>query len=138
MSNLRDTSGELRKHFDGTGGFISGHQIINSNRARGGFKRVDAAWAHDDKAVRDLLVRVFPKLETDERQRVRAGRWMRVIQLHHRFGHSYSYAADEMKVSVSTVKSMLQHIRRAVKGFPCNRSSKTVKRATFGTSLGDQ
>ena len=138
MSNLRDTYGELRGVVDGTGGFMNGHQIINSNRARGGFKRAEASWAHDDKAVRALLIKSFPKLETDSRQRSRAGRWMRVIQLYHRFGHSYGDVAEEMGLTVAAIKTILQRMRHDIKGVPRNPSRRKSKSATFGTSLGDQ
>lgn len=141
MSNHRDTSKQLRDSliFSGEDQFMrDGHQIVNKNLAYSRYRRTPAEWAKDDRAIKVLLLRVFPKLETDEKQRQRAGRWMRVIHLHHRFGHSYGAVAAEMGLRVTAVKSMIQHIRRAVNGFPCNRSSKRSKRATFGTPLGDQ
>ena len=141
MSNHRDTSKQLRDSliFSGEDQFMrAGHQIINKNLAYSRYRRAPAEWAKDDEAIKNLLTRVFPKLKIDERQRARAGRWMRVIHLYHRFGHSYGDVAAEMGLRVTAVKSMIQHIRRAVNGFPCNRSSKKIDRATFGTPLGDQ
>lgn len=139
MSNLRDTSKELRDLliFSGSDHFMGGHQIINSNRSHVGYRRASADWSQDDDVVRELLLRVFPKLESNEKQRVRAGRWMRIIHLFYRAGLSYGDVAEEMKSSLSTVRSALQHIRRAAKGRPCNRSIKNFKRrATSKTSLG--
>src|SRR5208282_1960773 len=139
MSNHRDTSRQLRnlKIFSGNDQFMqNGHQIINRNLANAGAPRKNADWAKDDKSVQALLKRVFPKCASDPEQRKRAGRWIRIIHLHYRSGLSYGDTAAEMGVTVATVRSALQHMRRAVKGFPCNRSIKSKKSATFRTSLG--
>jgi hypothetical protein len=112
MSNLRNTSKELRDlGFSGTDQFMQGgHQIINSNRANAGPKRKNADWAKSDKIVQTLLLRVFPKLMTDEKQRERAGLWMRVIQLYYRAGYSFGDTAAEMGVKLKFVRNVLQKI----------------------------
>ncbi len=114
-----------------------GHQIINSNLAgRTGTKRKDAKWIKSDKAVRQLLLRVFPKLETDEKQRERAGRWSRVIHLFYRLGMSYRDVAAEMNEKTSVVRCLLRSVRRAASGQSCNRSGRIRKRTEDRTSLG--
>lgn len=130
MSNLRDTSQELRNTglFSGSDLFMrNGHQIINSNRAFAGPRRKKAKWAYNDEAVQKLLLRVFPKLSMNRLQRERAGRWVRVIQLFYRSGMTRGAIAEEMKLGLNTVHQLLNHIRRAAAGYPCSGSKKRRK-----------
>jgi hypothetical protein len=121
LSNLRDTFQELRDiGFSGSDQFMNrGHRIINSNRAFAGPKRRKAKWAMNDDAVQALLLQTFPKLETSESQRRRAGRWARIIQLYYRLGLSYGHTAAEMKVTTRYVRTLLRNIRRAAAKRPC-------------------
>lgn len=141
MSNHRDTSKQLRDSliFSGEDQFMrAGHQIINSNRSHAGPSRKDATWAIDDIEVKALLQRVFPRLDANERERERAGRWVRVIHLYHRLGHSHGDVALELKIPVYTVRNILARIRRARANRPCNGRKGPRKRDTTGTPLGDQ
>lgn len=138
MGNLRDTSRELRDlGFSGTDQFMQGgHQIINSNRANAGPKRKNADWAADDRIVQALLLTVFPKLITDQKQRERAGLWMRVIQLYHRSGHSFGDTAAEMGVKTKFVRNVLQKIQYIRKGKNAKGKSRKRKGKATRTSLG--
>jgi hypothetical protein len=141
MTNLRNTNGELRalRIFAGSDSFMKGgHQIINSNRARVGPKRKDADWAKSDKQVQKLLLRVFPKMAADEKQRMRAGRWLRVIQLYYRSGYSYGDAAIEIGINKKVVSDILCRISRALRGRPCSGKKKLRKLEIARTFLGDQ
>jgi hypothetical protein len=136
MSNHRNTSRELRHIFSGSDTFMQdGHQIINSNRAYAGPKRKDSPWASDDKTVQELLKTVFPKLEDNKRQRDRAGRWMRVIQLHFRSGFSYGDTAEEMGEELYTIRNIISRMRRALKRLP-GGVKMTDSRDTTETSMG--
>ena len=73
------------------------------------------AWMHDAEALRALLLKHFPKLESDPRHRAQAARWLRVIVLY-RSGHSCSYIAEELGVARGTVRCTLQRIRWAQAG----------------------
>ena len=135
MSNNRNTFQQLRGMFQGTDQFMqSGHQIINSDRANAGPKRKNACWAKSDKEVRELLLSVFPKLDSNERQRMRAGKWARVIQLYFRSGLSYGDTAAEMQENKVFVHNVINRINAALVGFPCRGKKKPRKQSR--TSLG--
>jgi len=63
-----------------------------------------------------LLLRIFPKLQTDEVQRIKAGRWMRIYHLFYQAGYSKQETADETGLTKATVNSILQRIRWTAKG----------------------
>ena len=138
VSNVGNINAQLRKIVDGTGGFMTSHQIINSNRANAGPLRKTAQWSKSDKKVRQLLLRVFPRMATDVNQRVRAGKWLRVIQLYYRSGFSYGDTALELNESKKFVENVLYRISRALRGLPCNRGKKLRKLKEARTFLGDE
>ena len=131
MSNHRNTWKQLRKLgiFAGSDAFMQGgHQIINSNRANAGPARKNSEWAKSDKIVQNLLFNIFPKLAKNENQRKRAGKWLRIIQLYHRSGFSAGDVAAEMKITRTSVKGILRHIRLALKGLPLDGRPKFRKK----------
>jgi DNA-directed RNA polymerase specialized sigma24 family protein len=95
-----------------------GAQIINPLGPASHVKRLDRIpeWATDDKQVKELLLRSFPKLKEDPAQMQRAGRWAQVIHLYFRMGWTQSQIADEMNISQAAVNSMLRSISRARNG----------------------
>lgn len=103
---------KLRHKFDGSEGFMHSHQI-NKKRTR---SRTVPAWALDDKKVQSLLLRAFPKLKTDPRQTVRAGRWARVIYLCFRLNLTESEAARDMGLTHPMVSSIIRSMTRVSKG----------------------
>lgn len=110
MNNLRDTAAELRSKFDGASAFMNGgHQIIKIRR----HERDVPEWAKSNEEIQKLLLRSFPKMTTHPLQRLRAGRWARIIHLYFRNGSTYSEVAEEMGESVVVIHSTLKRIRRA-------------------------
>ena len=50
-------------------------------------------WVMNDAAVRAVLLRAFPKWNTNPTQHERAGRWARIIDLYFRAGHTALHVA---------------------------------------------
>lgn len=131
---MRDTFAELRTVFDGSDSFMTGgHQIIRprgaaGERARPYAHRQRPAWTKSDEKIKALLLKSFPKLQTNVRQRKAAARWMRVIYLYHRTGFSKGQIAQELGESVGAVKMIIIRINRAAKGLtgPRGRPKKGV------------
>lgn len=122
---------QLRKKFDGSDPFISqGHQIIKSAGATRHATRLSKVpeWARDDGKVQALLLRSFPKLKEDPRQRTRAARWALVINLYYRMGCTQNHIAEEMKISPQVVNQLLVRINRVATGtsssHPARRSNR--------------
>jgi hypothetical protein len=103
---------KLRGKMDGDDRFFGSHQI-KKIRTR---ERDIPAWALNDKEVRKVLLRAFPKLHTNKASSDKAGRWMRLIHLYYRVQMSNSQVAKEMDMTLSAVKSMIINIRRVAKG----------------------
>jgi hypothetical protein len=119
-----------------------GHQIIIPYEGR---KRSVPEWVHDAAKIRELLIRAFPKMMTDARQRERAGRWARLIYLYFQANFSDSQVANEMGLTVGQVKKLLNSIRRVAAGKRANNGGKRGIRprgrprvigVSMGTSLG--
>lgn len=113
----RTTEG-LRTILDADDAFLSGHQIMKLRRQ----KRPAPEWARHSRQVRGILLRSFPRLDSDPRQRVRAGRWARIIHLYFVLGHTYSEVAEELREGVQSVRSSIQHISNASRGRRANGS----------------
>lgn len=127
---MRKTFDELKKLIDGNDPFMTnGHQILKIR----GRKRICPEWAKHDKQVRGLLKLVFPKLETNPKQRARAGRWVRIVHLYFRKNLTCSAVAEEMGEKTGTIRSMLKAIQNAAKGRPCNGQKKARKRYPIQT-----
>jgi len=107
-----DTFGELRQYFDGDGGFMTGHQIVRERRIR---RRIPL-WAKNDKKVQELLLRSFPRLGTNSKQRNQARRWVRTIHLYFRMGLSNGAVAEDMNLTPKQVSDILLRIQRASRG----------------------
>ncbi len=134
MSPSSDTLGALRNLVDAKDGFMTGHQICKVRRP----KRVLPDWARTQKSIQELLLKAFPKLKTEERQRQRAGRWAMVIQLYFRSGKSYRETAEEMGEKVRTIEMVIRSIHRTAKGHPVNGRLRVKRgRAVIRTVSGD-
>lgn len=104
---------QLRTKIDGDDPFMAGgHQIV---KVRSREKEVPA-WANSNLETQKLLLRTFPKLATDPRQRKSAARWGLIIHLFYRVNLTTGQIAEELGTKPSTVKLVLQHIRRAARG----------------------
>lgn len=109
-----DHFGELRKKIDSNDPFVTGgHQVL---KPRSDDKKEVPDWARDDKKVREILLRSFPKLATDTKQRIRASRWIRIIHLYFRMHMTRGQVADEMGVEPEVIKWAVEGIRRVAKG----------------------
>jgi hypothetical protein len=115
----------LRRSFESNDSFITGHQVKRIRSLHDGRKVPD--WSTNDEAVRNLLLRSFPKLAINELQRKRAGRWMRVIQLYFRSKKSRRETADEMGESENVVRMLVRSIKLAQKGWRTNGTGKRTR-----------
>ena len=104
---------QLRKIFEGGDPFMSnGHQIVKL-RTR---KRTVPAWTRNNKEVQKVLLRSFPKLATDSRQRIRAARWARIIHLYFRLQWTYRQVADELGITPERMHDLIRNICRSAAG----------------------
>jgi len=95
--------------FGASGGF----QIITIEERA---SKETPVWAQTDKGIADLIRRVFPKFDSNAKQRFRASRWVRVIYLHFKLNYTLSQIADEMSISEVNVKNILNRARRVASG----------------------
>ena len=121
---MREDFRRLRKKFDGSDPFMTGgHQIIKSAGATRHAERVSNTpdWVKDDQKIREMLLRSFPRLQTDKLQRERAGRWVQVVQLYFRMGWTRQKTADEMGLPIETIKYLILSVKNAAEGKRRNR-----------------
>ena len=84
------------------------------------------AWALNNKTVKELLLMVFPKMSSDRRQRDRAGRWARVIQIYFRAARPASETAHTLGISQKAVYDTVLRIRRAARGLRTTGRERTA------------
>src|ERR1700676_2995615 len=110
-----DVYKQLRKKFDGADSFVDGGHTVGGKPSTSHTERVAKTpeWANDDEQVRLLLLKVFPKLETDEKQRARAAKWAQIIHLYFRMGWTSSRIALELKIRDVIIRNIIRDIRRA-------------------------
>lgn len=114
-----DSFRELRRYMDGQDPYIAGgHQILKIRRIR---KRIPD-WVNNPAKVQAILLRSFPKLTTDAKQRLRAGRWTRVINLYFRRGWTSRQIAEEMSTTQYSVESIIRSLRRVISGLRADGS----------------
>jgi len=89
---------ELRKHyFDGGDQIMRGLSIGGSPRSGNRIRAVNPPeWAVNNDLLREVLLRAFPKLETNETQYRRAILWVEIIHRFFRCGHPASLVAMEL------------------------------------------
>jgi hypothetical protein len=104
---------QLRRVFDGDDSFMAqGHQISKLQKR----ERLVPDWTRSNEEVRRVLLRSFPKLATDAKQRERAARWARIIHLYFRLQYTYRQVAEEIGIGVGNVKFKVASIRRVAAG----------------------
>jgi hypothetical protein len=107
------TSKQLARSLDQNDGFKQGgHQIVHART----YRRKTPSWAYNDSEIQKVLLRAFPKLAIDDRQRDSAGRWGLVIHLYFRLGYTRGQIAEELDSTVERVKSYIRSIYRVSKG----------------------
>lgn len=110
---MKRSTKQLGRALDQNDGFMTGgHQIVHART----YKRVIPAWAVNGKEVQKVLLRAFPKLATDDRQRESAGRWTMVIHLYFRLGYTRGQIAEELDTTTERVKGYIRSIYRVSKG----------------------
>ena len=77
-------------------------------------------WVYENKKVREILLRAFPKLDLDPVQRRGAGRWARIIHLYYRLKWSRGQIAKEMGLQYYTVNDLIRSIKRVAAGKRAN------------------
>lgn len=104
----------LSQQLDVHDGFMTGHEIKKAKGAQE--NRVPPGWALDDEKIKQILLRSFPKMQTNEAQRKKAGRWLRAIHLYYRMGLLRPVVIKELKISFTAWKALIRSIRRAAQG----------------------
>lgn len=119
MNNTQDTFEQLRRSFGSLDPYMSGgHQIIKTRQV----KRNIPLWAKNDRNIRQMLLVSFPKLKSNIRQRKKAARWTRIIQLYFRVHKTHGQIADEMGMTLNAVKMVIRAIKWAAEGKRANGS----------------
>lgn len=104
---------QLRKRLDGSDTFMNrGHQI---KKVRGREKEIPA-WALSDEETRKIMLKAFPKLLTDPKQRKSAARWAAVVHLFYRMNMSKSGVAHELKIRRTNVNRIVQRLKDHASG----------------------
>ena len=111
-SGLWETNDELRTKVDGDDTFFKGHRIIKQRRGN----RECPDWAYSTVKLRALLLKSFPKLLTNKKQRASAGRWARVIQMYFKSQMTHGQIASELHVGLNTVLMLIRAIKLAARG----------------------
>ena len=86
------------------------------------------AWMRNERTIRSLLLRVFPKLKTSERQRQGAARWLEIIRLYYLNGWHAPDVAEELHISEKRVYDTAQRLMRAGAGLRTTGKPRTGKR----------
>jgi hypothetical protein len=109
---------QIRSVIDGSDSFLSGYQIA-APRANA---RVTPLWVYDKAVIKRILLRSFPRFDTDVKQRDAAGRWARIIHLYFNLRYTYKEVAEELDENPSKIRHSIDGIQRASKGLKANRS----------------
>jgi hypothetical protein len=116
---MRKDFSKLRESLDSNDSFMTGgHQIVKTAGATLHAERMQRVpvWALDQEKVKQILLSAFPKLQTDDLQRSRAAKWATVINYYYRMGWTQTMIAEEMKLPLSTIKSLIIRIKRVAAG----------------------
>lgn len=110
----------LRNAVDANDQFMTGHGVVKVRT----YKRAVPKWTRNDKAVRALILRSFPKMNTDSAQRNAAARWASVIHLYFRMGYTASQVAEEIGSTTMKIEFVIRSIHRVSKGLRANGTGK--------------
>jgi len=127
---VADVFEQLRRSFDGSDSFVAGGHAVRGGGSTSHRQRVanTPEWTNDDAEVRSMLKKVFPKLDTSETQRKRAGAWMLVIHYYFRMGLTHNRIAIKTGWKWTKVNSIIRNIRRAASGQQANGKMRCGKR----------
>jgi DNA-binding CsgD family transcriptional regulator len=119
--NLPSINQSLRTFFD-SNDRIRMALSYHGFRRSGGHESRRPKWVDSPAAIREFLIRSFPKLATDPEQRERAARWAYIIHLYWQAGQTRGQIALELGISFSQVHNLLNRIRRVAKGQSANNT----------------
>jgi hypothetical protein len=85
-------------------------------------------WMHDQENVGEVLLRIFPKSKTNERQRKSALRWLGIILLYFKSGWKAQDVAEELNISKKMVYDTAQRITRAGAGLRTTGKQRSGRR----------
>lgn len=111
---------QIRRVIEGNETFAQGHQLVGART----YKRPVPAWALNDKTVRKMIVRAFPRMFEDAAAHASASRWASVIQLYFRLGYTRTQVAEEIGSSAQKISGVIRSILRASKGLRADGSGK--------------
>jgi len=116
--SLRSVNDQLRTKFDGDDPVRLAFRIGGLRRSGGkrSQRREAPTWALNDKAIRKILLRSFPKLSSDDKQHRAAARWAHVIYLFWHLKLTIGQIALELNVNIDTVRALIRSIKRVAKG----------------------
>ncbi len=112
--------------------FMQGHQI-KKIRVR---ERLIPEWTIGDQEIKTILLTVFPKMFTEERQHQRASIWLRVFYLYYRIGLTEFQVAREIGINRNQVSMTLRTLTYASKGLTKHgkpRRGRVLSPTTEGT-----
>ncbi len=111
--------------FDRKDNFQTGHGRRGGPTLR---MRKMPKWMNDEKDIRTLLLRVFPRLKTDSRQEKSALRWLGIIHWYFKMGYSARSVAEKLNISEKKVYDTAQRITRAGAGLRTTGKQRTGRR----------
>jgi hypothetical protein len=125
--------GKLRGIVDAGESFSRSHGVVSPRT----YKRETPEWSLNKHAIRVLLLRAFPKLATEDRQRDSAARWATVIHLYFRMGYTRGQIAEELDTTTERVKGVIRSIYRVSEGRRADGKSplKRLKKSTHAPKL---
>lgn len=104
---------KLRQVLGGSDPFVDrGHQIVELRKR----KRKVPEWTKSFKEIQKVLLRAFPDLKTNLKQRSKAARWGRIIHLYFRLQWTYRQVAEELEIAPGSVRDAVVSIRRVAEG----------------------
>ncbi len=115
---------ELRGFLDGNDSFMTGHQVIKMRQGN----RETPVWATSNKRIQEILLRSFPNLKSNPKQRAGAARWALFIQLYFRYHMTRKQTAEQMGISVVAARDLARNIRRSAAGKWTNGGKPAGKR----------
>lgn len=136
---MRDSLPQLRASLDGNDQFVSGgHGIIKTAGATRHAERMQKipVWAFDDQKIKELISSRFPKIDTNQKQRMLAARMVRVIYLYYRTGFTAAQVAEQLNMTLKAVERLLARVKEAM-GKPLNPPHCPKKGGCIGASNED-
>lgn len=105
---------------------IDGQFLVGGNHIVGArtYKRASPTWTRSEVRIREILLRAFPRLTTNDRQRESAARWATVIHLYFRMGYTRPQIAHEIGSTTGKIHSLIRSIIRVSNGLRADGTGK--------------